>query len=305
MKVLRGYKNIGPQSRRTAVTVGMFDGVHIGHGRIIRVLIRQAKILKSKAVVVTFEPHPSKVLKGEDCVAMISSLRHRLGLFQRMGVDICVVIKFDSAIAGLDSRRFIRDILINKLNMATLVVGKSFSFGSDRLRDKRSLIMLSKRVGFKTVFVQPKIYHKRVISSSYIRHLIEKGSLDIAERLLGRPVSILGTVISGRRRGRVIGFNTANIDPHHEAIPPGGVYAVYSRLDGRVYKSVLNIGTRPTFKEKEPSIEVHIFGIDRDIYGKDIEVLFKKRLRPERRFKDESHLSAQISKDINLARKTL
>jgi riboflavin kinase/FMN adenylyltransferase len=305
MKIIYGIKGLGRLSSPTAVTVGVFDGVHIGHQKIIKELIKESSASGAKSVVVTFYPHPDKVLKGKDAPAMLTSLKHRLHLLASSGVELCLVINFNKRFALMDTLTFSKEILKKRLNIKMLVVGEDFSFGSDRLNTGFALNNIAKRLNFKLAIVKSERFHSKNISSSIIRHLIEKGKLDTAQRLLGRPVSVLGTVVKGRRRGRVIGFKTANINPHHEAIPPSGVYAVYTKVEDKTYKSVLNIGTRPTFGEKEPTIEVHIFGIDRNLYGKDIEIYFKRRLRPEKRFQNKDHLVAQIIKDAEKAKRLL
>ena len=305
MKTLYSLKGLKGMIAPSVVTVGDFDGVHIGHKKVITQLLKEAKAYKLKPVVITFDPHPAKLLKQRGRVLMLSSLQHRLRLLEELGVELCVVIDFNRKFIEKDAETFLRDLLVNKLNMKKLVIGDKFSFGRERLRNAASLRSMSKRLGFQVRIIRSKRYQSVAISSSVIRHLIEKGKLNIASRLLARPVSVLGTVIHGRKRGRIIGFKTANIDPHHEAIPPSGVYAVYSRIGKSNYRSVLNIGTRPTFNEKDPSIEAHIFGINRDLYGKVIEVSFVKKIRPEKKFENEDILRAQIIRDSIIAKKLL
>ena len=304
MKIVK-LKNLKQQKPPAVVTVGIFDGVHTGHKKIFSELVSQAKKLKAISVVLTFDPHPEKVLKGKKSIAMLSSLKHRLSLLSASGIDLCVVVRFNKKFAQKDTESFIKNILIKKLNMKKLVVGGSFSFGSDNTHTILSLRDIAKEIGFDLKFVNPKKHNKHIISSSIIRSLIEKGKLQKASRLLGRPVSVLGVVVHGRKRGRILGFKTANINPHHEAIPPTGVYASYTVINKKVYKSVLNIGRRPTFAGKDPSVEVHIFGINKNLYGKDIEVYFAKRLRSEKKFKTISQLRVQILKDTAVARSIL
>lgn len=305
MKVIHGINNLQRKTFPSAVCLGVFDGVHLGHQKIIKELVRETRPLKAKPVVVTFQPHPAKVLKGAKAVAMLTSLKHRLNLLERLGIDLCLIINFNRNVARLSSVEFLKKILIDKLNMKMLIVGEKFSFGRERMHSLTRLKKIAQELSFKLKVIKPARHHSRDISSSLIRHLIEKGELKAASKLLGRPVSVLGTVARGRQRGRTIGFKTANIDPHHETIPPSGVYAAYSKLGKKIYKSVLNIGTRPTFGEKESVIEVHIFGINQRLYGQEIEVYFKKRLRPERRFKNKDHLRKQILKDARLAQQIL
>jgi len=303
MKTLYGFKGLKGNISPSVVTVGVFDGVHIGHKKIITQLLKTAKRDNLKPMVVTFNPHPAKVLKKRGKILMLSSLQHRLRLLKELGVELCVVIEFNKRFLEKDAELFLSDILVKKLDMRKLVIGDKFSFGREQLKSAASLRKISNKLGFRVKVIRSKRYHRAAISSSVIRRLIEKGKLNTASRLLAKPVSVLGTVIHGRKRGRIIGFKTANIDPHHEAIPPSGVYAVYSRVGRSIYKSVLNIGTRPTFNEKDPSIEAHIFDINRNLYGKDIEISFVKKIRPERKFADEDALRRQIIKDSLIAKR--
>jgi len=305
MKIVYGIKNLKKLSNPTVVTVGVFDGVHIGHQKIIAALLRHAKALRATSMVVTFDPHPERALKDNASVSMLTALNHRLALLSKLSVDMCLVLRFDKSLARKNSRDFIQRLLIEKLNMKELVVGENFSFGSENLHEFSKLQEMAFELGFKVKEVSQRRVNSRTISSTYIRQLIEKGKLKAAERRLGRPVSILGTVIKGKQRGRRLGFKTANIDPQHETIPPSGVYATYATLGKKTYKSVLNIGTRPTFGEKEPTLEVHIIGLDRGLYGVDIELGLVKRLRAERRFKHAKSLREQIIKDISLAKQLL
>jgi riboflavin kinase / FMN adenylyltransferase len=305
MKVIYGIENINKKLRPSVVTVGVFDGIHTGHGKIISALIRIADKERLLPVVVTFDPHPDNVLGKTKKTPMLCSVSHRLKLLSALKVKVCVVLKFDLAFSAIPCSLFIEGMLVKKLGMKHLVAGERFSFGKERERSIDRVKEIAEKLDFDISVIKAKAYKKHVISSSIIRLHIEQGRLDTAAKLLGRPVSVLGTVVHGQKRGRIIGFKTANIDPHHEAIPKSGVYAAYTQLDDIAYKSVVNIGKRPTFFGKDPSIEVHIFGISKDIYGKDIEVFFIKRLRPERRFKNEDKLREQIKKDAVTAKKVL
>lgn len=305
MEVFYGVKGLHKRIMSSVVTVGVFDGLHIGHKRIISALMRISKEKGLLPVVVTFSPHPDDILSGKKKTPMLCSLDHRLGLFASLGIRICVVLKFNNAFAKKSGNSFIGGILVKKMGLKSLVVGEKFSFGKERIGGAFRLKKIAGDMGFKIHIITAKRHKGRIVSSSAIRSLIEKGNLEAASKLLGRPVSVLGTVIHGRKRGRILGFKTANIDPHHEAIPPSGVYAAYTKLGNKKYKSVVNIGRRPTFLDKDPSIEVHILGINKSIYGKEIEVFFVKRLRPERRFKNEDKLRSQIKKDALRAEKML
>jgi riboflavin kinase / FMN adenylyltransferase len=294
-KIYKQYKNI----QAPAVAIGIFDGVHLGHQKILKKLVREAEKEKTKSLVITFYPHPREILKHSPKVPLLTSLEHRLRLIKELGVDSSVVVKFKKSLSRIKADDFIEKVLVKKLNMKTLVVGKDFKFGHNKKGDFSLLKKMSGRYGFKLFGIDPVKIKGSYVSSTRIREVIEKGGLKHASVLLGRPVVILGTVVKGRRIGRALGFPTANINPHHEAIPPSGVYVVDVKLNGKVFKGVLNIGTRPTFGEnREPVIELHILNFRKNIYGKDAEIIFKKKIRKEKKFKTVNDLKEQIKKDI-------
>jgi riboflavin kinase / FMN adenylyltransferase len=305
MQVIYGIKNVIEFSNPNVVAIGVFDGVHIGHRKIIKQLTKIAREKGMSSVVVTFDPHPDKVIKGDSAVCMLSSLAHRIALIDELGVDICVVIKPDRHFLNKTAESFFRSILLDRLNAKQLVIGKRFSFGREQLDTRRALEPIAKNLGLGLVVVKTVLYRSSEVSSSRIRKHIERGRLKTASRLLGRRVSIFGRVIHGRKRGRILGFKTANIDPHHEAIPPSGVYAAYTVIDKKRYNAVVNIGRRPTFQEKDPSVEVHIFRLNRNLYNKDMEVFFVEMLRQEKRFPDLHKLREQIKKDAFMAQTLL
>jgi len=289
--------------RKVVATIGIFDGVHRGHQEILKKLVREAKKQKTYSLVITFHPHPRKVLAPASKTPLLISLKHRLRLIGKEGVDFCEVISFTKSLSRMKGHDFIKKILIQKFNIKALVVGENFSFGYKEEGDLRLLRKMGKGYGFQVFSISPVKSKKRFISSTRIRKKIERGDLKKASFLLGRPIIVLGTVRKGRSVGRRLGFPTANIDPHHEAIPPGGVYAVDAKIHKRLYKAVLNIGRRPTLtKDREPTIELHIFNFKKDIYEKDIEIIFKKKIRNERNFPSVEALQRQIQKDILRAR---
>ena len=285
--------------RNTAVSIGIFDSVHRGHQKILRKLVREAAREKKKSLVITFHPHPRKILDPRAKVPFITSLEHRLRLIEELGVDFFLIIKFTKALSRMKPDDFIDGILARALNVRALIVGDNFLFGSKEKGNLALLRKASKDYGFKLFAVKPVKSKNKIISSTRIRCAIEKGDLKNASLMLGRPVTVLGTVVKGRKVGRRLGFPTANIDPHHEAIPPKGVYAVDVRLENKTYSAVLNIGRRPTFGVNiDPTIELHILHLKRDIYKKDVEIIFKKKMRNERRFSSIKALQKQIKIDI-------
>jgi riboflavin kinase/FMN adenylyltransferase len=280
-------KTSGP----AVITIGIFDGVHKGHQAILKKVIEEAKESRLKSVVITFDPHPVKILSPGAKIPFLMSLEHRIRLIKKMGVDDCLVMRFTKEFSMLSPEDFIKRALMDKLNLKALVTGGNFLFGFKEKGDIALLERLSRVYGFKFYSVPPLKIGGNFISSTRIRCLIEKGDLKLASKMLGRPVTILGTVVKGKRLGRKIGFPTANIDPHHESIPPSGVYGVNVALDKKLYRGILNISGRKI-------IEVHIFNFKKDIYGKDIEVIFKQKIRDEKKFNSLKALKKQIQLDI-------
>ena len=291
------------------MTIGVFDGVHAGHSAVIKEVVRQAKGRNLKSVVVTFDPHPLKVLSGRSEAPSLISLKHRAELIKGLGVDRVLIIKFNKRIASMPAAKFIKDIVLKKLKARLIIVGEDFCFGQGAASGVRELSRIAGKysVGVKAIKHLKK--NGRVVSSTIIRKMVVGGDIRGASALLGRPFSILGTVIGGARLARSLGYPTANINPHHEAIPPSGVYAVRVKFANKLYNGVMNIGTRPTFydhgRDKEPSIEVHVFDFHERIYGHDLEISFAGRLRAERKFKTKDSLIKQIGKDESMARAML
>ncbi len=303
MRIITNLRHLHRQFKKPIVTIGIFDGVHRGHKKILRKVIREARRIGGTGIVITFSPHPSRVLDMIAPPPLLVSLKHRLRLISDEGLDAACVINFNEMFARRRARDFIKDVLVKRIGARGIVIGSEFRFGKGQKGDINLLKRLGKEFGFYAEGVPLLKIGSAPVSSTRIRRLITGGKLNAAARLLGRPVSILGTVVKGKARGRMLGFPTANIDLHHEAIPPSGVYAVYAMLEGKRYKGVLNIGFRPTFKRAggergiEPTVEVHISGFNKNIYGKDIEVIFAKKLRPEKKFPGECGLIKQIRID--------
>jgi riboflavin kinase/FMN adenylyltransferase len=291
------------------VTVGVFDGVHIGHKAVIEKTVRQARAKGLRSVAVTFDPHPLKVLYLKHFVPSLISLKHRIGLIKKLGIDEVVVMKFNKMVANLSAERFIKYILIDSFGAREIIVGEDFCFGRGALAGVKVLREIASKYSVKVNIVKHVKKNSHIVSSTIIRRLIVEGRIDEASQLLGRPFSIVGTVVRGTRLARKLGYPTANINPHHEAIPPSGVYAVKVVFRRKRYKGVMNIGTRPTFYnhgyDKDPSIEVHIFNFHERIYGKDMEIVFVRKLRAEKKFKKIDSLIEQIKKDEKRARALL
>ena len=291
MKVIYGIHKIR-KLKRPVVALGVFDGVHSAHIRILKAAVQKARRLKGTAVLVTFWPHPQNQ-------PSIYSLEHRLRLVSELGIDVSIVVHFNKAFSRISAEGFVKKILLKKIRAEYILVGKNFRFGHKAKGDYNLLGKLTKQYNFKLkVFPVIKI-NSRPVSSTYIRRLIIRGDLAAARKILGRPVSVLGTVTRGDSLGRRLGFPTANIDPHHEVLPPSGVYAVRVMLDRRSLKGVCYIGSKPTFKnESEEMIEVYIFNFKKNIYTKYLEINFLKKIRKEKKLKSSSALIEQIKRDI-------
>ncbi|MCM8770755.1 MAG: bifunctional riboflavin kinase/FAD synthetase [Candidatus Omnitrophica bacterium] len=298
MKVILGLGKIKKISH-SVITIGIFDGVHLGHQLILEKVKIFARRIKGKSVVITFYPHPA----GEESLL---SLKHRLKLISQFGIDICVVINFTKEFSRICASDFVKDILVKKFSPTAIFIGENFTFGKDARGDVKLLKELAVKYGFKLYIIPVLRQDNKIISSTYIRSLIKRGDIGLAQKLLGHPVSLLGTVISGYGWARTWNIPTANINPHHEVLPKGGVYAVEVNLNKRIFDGVCYIGRPSLVKDKKNQrIEVHIFNLKKKIYGKDLEILFIKRLRNSRSFSSQELLIRQIKKDIKKAKKVL
>ncbi len=294
--------------------MGVFDGVHRGHREVLQAAVKKAHKIGGESVVLTFWPHPQKE-------ESLYSLEHRERLIAELGIDTCVVINFSRHFAGIKAEDFVKDILVDRIGAAYVFVGRDFRFGSKARGGLSLLNKTGKAYGFKARGFNIIKVRGVAISSTLIRKLIKQGNIKEAERLLARPVSILGTVIKGTKLGRILGFPTANINPHHEVIPAEGIYAVRINLDKREFKGACYIGTKPTLslerrvclpagqagslEEKKINIEVHIFGFHKNIYGKYLEIQFVKRIRSDKKFPSLALLVKQIKKDVKSAKRML
>ncbi|MFH1354746.1 MAG: bifunctional riboflavin kinase/FAD synthetase [Candidatus Omnitrophota bacterium] len=291
MRLIQGLKGIR-KLPKPVVALGVFDGVHRGHRIIIKAAVSKAKLSKGTSVVVTFWPHPQKE-------KTLYSLQHRLRLIDQLGIDVCIVINFNRKFSEISAANFVKNILSKKIGAEYIFVGKNFRFGRGQEGDHRFLSRLSLVYNFKLKILKVLKVKNKPISSTYIRLLINQGRLKLAEELLAHPVSILGTVVKGSSLGRRMGFPTANIDPHHEVIPPNGIYAVWIIISKRKFQGICYIGSRPTFAKKNSKrIEVYIYNFKKKLYGKYLEIQFIQKLRAEQRFDSALSLVKQIKKDI-------
>jgi riboflavin kinase/FMN adenylyltransferase len=317
VKILRDLEAARAESLRdpVATTIGVFDGVHRGHRRVLEALVEWAHEDSGDAVVVTFDRHPKEVLTGEKPAAL-ASLEHRLVLLARAGVDAAFVLPFDERTANTTAEEFVRVVLVGALRAKKVLLGANHRFGKGRAGDLALLTRLGPELGFEAreLELEPADAEGHVISSTAIREAIRDGRLEDAERMLGRPVTVLGQVVRGEARGRLLGFPTANLDLHHEARPPRGVYAAAVAIgEGssppsertRRRLAVVNVGRRPTFHPEggEDLVEIHLLDFTGDLYDRTLEVSFLAKLRDERRFSGAAELVAQIGADVVEARR--
>ncbi|MEP6777810.1 MAG: bifunctional riboflavin kinase/FAD synthetase [Chthoniobacterales bacterium] len=307
MQVLRSIPELDELAGPLFLAIGVFDGVHLGHQAVISTSARHAREASGTAVVVTFDPHPAKVLRPEAAPHLLTATEHKIALIRGLGVEHLLVVRFDAAFAATPPDEFVRLLVKHSNPLQEICVGHEWSFGKARAGNLTLLKELGGRYGFNVVGIQPVTANGTAVSSTAIRRAVEIGELKTAAEMLGREYSILGTVKAGEQLGRKLGFPTANLSAHSEQFPPNGVYAAEARLGPKTYAGVANLGHRPTVNRgtTERILELHLFDLHRDIYGKDLEVRFVRYLRPEQRFENIEALRAQITRDVEEARAVL
>lgn len=291
--------------RPTVLTIGVFDGVHLGHQFLMNKVIGRARELGFLSVVVTLHPHPRAVLSEQFEPRYICSLSERIATIKSLGVDMVVPMTFTPELSRLNAREFI-GLLREHLKMRELLVGADFALGRGRAGDVGALVAMGKEQGFQVTVVPPLVQNTEIVSSTSIRNALADGDVAKAARQLGRPVNLFGEVVEGDQRGRAIGFPTANLAYERErALPADGVYATRACLKDLCYDSVTNIGIRPTFSGKERTVEVFLIGFQGDIYRQELRIELVERLRGEQRFAGIEDLKDQIARDVETAKAAL
>ncbi len=298
------YNPEEPLAFSTSVAIGNFDGVHLGHRYVIDFLRKVSSARSSKLCVVTFDPHPQKVLSRKE-VALIMPFREKIKLLESLGVDVTVCLSFTRKLSEMTAEDFVKKILVDLLRIRDIIVGPGFMFGNKRLGNTRLLSSLGKVYGYDTTVLQPKVMNDEKISSSLLRRYLLDGNVQVANGLLGYTFFIEGVVVEGEKRGRKIGFPTTNVRTDWELLPRPGVYATYAVIKGRRFKSITNIGYRPTFGESDLLVETYIFDFSEDVYGAVIRVEFVKRLRDEKKFNSVNDLISRIELDVKEVRDIL
>ena len=279
------------------LALGNFDGLHRGHLKIIERVKRGAIEHGGTPMAMTFDPHPPRVVRPDKAPPLLMTKAQRLEALYRAGIMCVAVVRFTPGLSQWDPETFVRTVLAEWLRVSEVWVGANFLFGQGRSGNFSTLRTLGTRYGFRADKIDPVRYKEFVVSSTRIRRLISEARVDEAGALLGHQYYVDGTIVEGRRRGREIGFPTANVATENELVPPHGVYATTMTVDGAVHAGMTNIGLRPTFGETEPTIETHLLGYGGDLYGKRVRLGFVLRLRDERRFEDVDALRTQIDAD--------
>lgn len=292
----------GPSGRRAVLSVGNFDGLHLGHRKILRQVIELAEEQQAISGVITFDPHPLKVLRPGQAPPLVETINQRMERFAAMGLEAALVLRFDRALAALSPEEFVRGVLVEELKTGAVLVGQNFRFGHHQQGNVETLTELGQRLGFSVQIVEPVLIDGEFVSSSGVRNAIAEGRVAHAARLLGRPFALTGQIVRGAGRGASIVFPTLNLAPEQELLPKVGVYATETRLEGHTYRSATNVGFRPTFDGTLLGVETHLFDFSREMTQGRLEVCFWERLRDERKFSGPAELRAQIAADLREVR---
>ncbi|OED42746.1 riboflavin biosynthesis protein RibF [Endozoicomonas sp. (ex Bugula neritina AB1)] len=303
MQLIRGLHNIRPEHRECVATIGKFDGVHLGHRKILETLRQQAFELGTKVCVITFEPQPVEFFLKEDAPPRLSNLREKLDLLSEHHVDQVLCLPFNDKLRGLSADEFVQKVLVEGLGVQYLIVGDNFRYGCDRNGNFEHLQAMGEQHDFEVCDTQTVLLKEDRISSTRIRSAIASNQMDEAERLSGHPFTMIGRVVKGQQIGRTLGFPTANIRIQRRRLPLHGVFAVRVSVSGHRFNAVANLGIRPSVGGGKPVLEVHLMDFKSDIYDQTIRVEFVEKIRDEQKFESLEALRAAIENDIESARK--
>jgi riboflavin kinase/FMN adenylyltransferase len=298
MRLFHGTDNAEIQ-RPTVLTLGVFDGLHLGHQLIMSTVVKRALSLGAVPTVITFDPHPRAVLHPESAPPLLQTFDQKIEAFGVLGIEQTIVVRFTRQFASLSAEQFLRDVVVERLHAREVYLGKGFAFGHNREGNIDLLRRLGGELGFVAGEVPEVKLRGRRVSSSKIRELLARGQVNLARRMLGRPYGVEALVEHGSERGHKLGFPTANLHPHNRVIPRNGVYVTGTLIEGQWRRSVTNVGLRPTFGDAlEPSVETFVLNWDGDLYGDVVRVRFLHRLRDERKFSSVEELKKQIAHDV-------
>jgi riboflavin kinase/FMN adenylyltransferase len=304
MEIIRSIEELERLHGPLFLAIGVFDGVHRGHQAVISTSTSHARSGNGTPLVVTFDPHPVKVLRPNDAPHLLTATQHKIALIRDLGVDHLLVINFDKKFAATPPEKFVEQLVAHSKPLREICVGHEWSFGKDRRGNLDLLKELGARFHFDVVGIPPVKVSGAVVSSTAIRQAVEKGDFATAAVMLGREYTILGTVKAGEKLGKKLGYPTANLSAHSEQFPPNGVYLAEAWIQGVLYHGVVNLGYRPTVSggRSERVLEIYLLDFNRDIYGENVEVRFVRYLRPERKFDNLEALVRQIDADVQQAR---
>ncbi len=305
MQIIRELDQLNEKFPYPVVTLGNYDGVHLGHQKIFQQVIERARTESGTSIIFTFEPHPRMVLSPSNCPPLLNTFRRKMELFESFGIDVVICAHFTREFAAIPPEGFVQRYLVDKIGVREIFVGYDYAFGRGKQGTTEALARMGQEYGFKLTVVPAYIMDDEVVSTTRLRGLVREGRIEEAARLLGRSYATEGTVVGGDHRGKSLGFPTANLQSHNQIFPKRGVYAVQVETGGRLMDGVLNIGTHPTFGEGKVTLEVHIIDFHKEIYGQFVRVLYRKRLRDEIHFSSKETLIRQIRSDIDHARKIL
>jgi len=303
MRIVRGLESFPPDAAAAVVALGAFDGIHLGHRAILGTAVTQARHRQLQALACTFDRHPMEVLQPDRAPLPITTLDERLELIRETGIDTTVVVPFTTAVASVEAKAFVQDVLVGRLHAREIVVGFNHRFGRGARGDAELLQSLAGPLGFRAHIVPALMVDGVAVSSSEIRGALQRGDLPSAARLLGREYSIQGQIVRGAGRGRTLGFPTANVRTDRPLGLPPGVYVCQALVGAGWYLSVVNVGVRPTFGENELAVEAHLLDFTGDLYDERITLTFRRRLRDERKFPSVEALREQIAQDVAAARR--
>jgi riboflavin kinase/FMN adenylyltransferase len=304
MQILRSVPELSHLPGPLFLAIGVFDGVHLGHQAVISTSAEHARAENGTLVVVTFDPHPEKVLRPEKAPHLLTATAHKIALIRRLGVRHLLIIAFDPQFAATEPEDFVQQLVQHSKPLREICVGHEWSFGKNRRGNLQLLTKLGANFDFNVVGIRPVTVNGEIVSSTAIRRAVAAGDLKKAAAMLGRDYTILGTVVHGDDLGKKIGFPTANLSAHSEQFPPNGVYFAEAKLEGVVYPGVVNLGYRPTVSNSKSDrvLEIHLLDFKREIYGRDLELRFVRYLRPEKKFENVDALVRQIERDVQQAR---
>ncbi len=306
MEIIIGLEALNRIYPDTVLTIGNYDGVHLGHQKILSNVIRRAAGIKGTSMVMTFEPHPVKVISPERNIKLLTTTEEKARLIEAIGIQVLLLINFNKEFSSMLPDDFINEVLVNKLHVREVIVGDHYTFGRQKKGTIDLLKTRGKLLGFGVQAIKNVMVHGNIVSSSAVRSLLQKGAVSEASKYLGRPYSIEGTVIKGKGRGqKLLNIPTANITTPVEIAPREGVYAVRVNVENATHNGVANIGKNPTFGNESVSYEVHLFSFSGNLLGESIRIHFIDRIRGERAFPDAAGLEKQIREDIEYARRLL